>query len=374
MTVSSNKLQKNIITRAAQDAASLQQSLNPAKPLTRENWLALGQSGFLNSCVNEPFGDGQYALTAVLTYEALGKAGLSRSHLFSMGAHLFGCVKAIDNLGTKAQKDLWLPKLCSGQSPGALAFTGLESGSRTDDVGVSYQDGDDIILRGAKTCVTNGPDADIFIVSANRAQNPSGMNLALFLVPAGTDGIKIEPIETQGLRASPMARIVFDDCNISRSQQLGSAGTGALLSVMVWERSCILAGFIGALDKDLQAVTKHFKTTSDKDGPLFRHQSISHKLAQLRADLEAARQTLYYGASVLDNGGDSLLSAATSKLKVSQTLVSGQKALYELMAGRAWQVELGGELGLAEAMQDVMGTLSASGSSNVQLNAIAARM
>jgi len=336
--------------------------IDSTKPLSSNDWLLLGRNGWL-SC--------ETALNTVKTYESLGKAGLSRSHLFSMGAHLFGCTMAIQNLGTKKQKDKWLPELTSGQSVGALAFTGPDKGSRTDDVGASYQDDGDIILRGEKTCVTNGAAADVFVVSANRAENPSGMNLTLFIVPAKTKGLTISPLTTnQGLKASPMARVKFEDCVIPKNNRLGSPGVGALLSVMTWERSCILAGFLGALDRDLEAVTTLFKTRKDQTGPLFRHQSISHKLALIRTDIEASRQLIYHAANCLDQNEDPVLYSALCKQFVSQTLIRASQILCELMAGRAWL----GEMGLAEAMSDMMGVLSASGTSHVQLNAIAARM
>ncbi len=334
------------------------------------DWKEYGSKGRLGLSVSHMSGSGKSALETVKLFENLGREGLSRSHLFSMGAHLFGCAMALDNLGTASQKDQWLPGLTSGETVGALAFTGPDSGSRTDDVGVTYKDGDDIILSGTKTYVTNGPEAGLFIVSANRAEKPSSLNLGLFVVPRNNSGIEITALDTYGLKASSMAKVVFNEVKIPSDYQLGSRGTGGLLSVMVWERSCILAGFLGALEKDLNNATTHFRSTRDKDGPLFRHQGISHVLAQIRADLEAARQTLYHGAQILDEGGDTLKSSAISKLIVSQTLVRGQQKLCELMAGRAWL----GEMDLADALSDVMGVLAASGSSNVQLNAIAARM
>lgn len=334
------------------------------------DWKDLGSNGWLGLCVSHGAGAGKSALETVKIYEDLGRKGRTRSELFSMGAHLLGCAKAIDNLGTDAQKNQWLHGLCKGETIGALAFTGPSSGSRTDDVGVTYQDGDDFILRGAKTCVTNAIEANLFIVSGNRLDNPSSLNLGLFLVPANSNGIDLTPLTATGLKGSSMATVNFDDVRIPSDHQLGARGTGGLLSVMVWERSCILAGFLGALEKDLEAVTSHFRAAQDKGGALFRHQGLSHPLAQIRADLEAARQLLYHGAQVIDEKGDVLKSSSISKLVISQTLLRSQQKLCELMAGRAWL----GELGLAEALADVMGILAASGSSNVQLNAIAARM
>jgi len=337
--------------------------------LTTVGWQYWGRKNWIN-CGEQD----QDPLTKVIGFEALGKAGLSRSHLFSMGAHLFGCAMAIENHGSPQQKSIWLPKLTSGEAVGALALTGKDGGSDTFDVGATFEKtANGFILEGAKTFVTNAPDADVFIVSANERDNPSSLGSTLFIVPADTKNLQIEPMpDITGLKGSPMATVIFDKCELPKDAVLGEVvqGLGLILSIMRWERSCILAGFLGAAERDIVSVTEHFKNTRDVKGLLLRHQAVSHPLAKTRQKLEAARWVMYRSASDLNKGEGQIYYPALSKYTVSETLVEIAVSLNALMAGRAWR----GEMGLAQGLQDVMGTLSASGTNNVQLNAIASQL
>ena len=174
------------------------------------------------------------------------------------------------------------------------------------------------------------------------------------------------------MRSSRMAKINLKDCFLPEDALLGrcGAGMGVTLSIMRWERSCILAGFLGALERDLVRVTSFLCERRDSKGSLMRHQGVSHKLAHIRLRIESARWLMYRAAWDLDHGTGPILYPALSKLSLSQTLVDCGLELQELMAGSGWM----DELGIATALHDVVGTLSASGTSNVQLNIISSQL
>ena len=138
---------------------------------------------------------------------------------------------------------------------------------------------------------------------------------------------------------------------------------------MRYERTCILAGFVGAAERDLAAGVALARERKDDQGPIFRHQAVSHRLARMQCRIESARWQIYRGAWAIDHGNDQILAPATVKLTVSETLVECAMDVLRTFAGAGWL----DEQGVGTALRDVVGTLSASGTSDVQLNLIASR-
>ncbi|NNE57674.1 MAG: acyl-CoA/acyl-ACP dehydrogenase [Hellea sp.] len=374
MDFSLSPSEQKTIDKAKSDAPKLL-GAGPAGQHEAVDFLSWAQYGWAGATIaRNQGGMGLTALSTFLAFEQLGREGLSRSHMFSVGAHLFGCAMAIQNHGTEDQKSTYLQKLASGKMIGALALTGESGGSSSQNLGVNCGFKSDMVtLNGTKKLVTNGPAADVLIVSAQETSSSSGLGSTLFVVPTGHPGIEIEQIQDQaGIKDSPMANITFENYQVSKSAILGSkgGGLGLTLSIMRWERSLILAGFLGAAQRDLNRVFGEFKSRTDNNGALIKHQGIGFKLAECYRQLETARWLAYRCAADLDMDEAPILSPALSKLTISQTIVDVALTLNELMAGQAWQ----GKLGLAEALQDVLGTLSASGTSNIQLNAILSQM
>lgn len=357
----------------AQDSAPLLMSASPeAGGMPRNAWNTWGLEGWLGTCLPEEHGGGgRSAHDTVIGFEALGFHGVARGQLFSVGAHLFGCAKGIAVFGTDQQRTKWCPKLASGDKVGALAFTEPSGGSNLGDCEtIIAQDGDGLILSGKKTHVTNGTDADVFLVLAASEAQPPPFNLTVLLVPRETKGLTVRKIDCAiGLRETAPAEISFTKCSLPTDCVLGSigGGLGVLIGIMGWERTCILAGLLGALERDITNVTAYLGQTRGLAEPPIRHQSVAHSLARMRLRSETARQMLYRGASELDHGKDRLVRPAMVKLAVSEALVDCAVELLRITAGFGWT----GGLGLGQALDDAMGALSASGTSEVQLNMIA---
>ena len=371
MDFSTTKTQAALIDHARQAAKAFDPALAPAG---RGFWPAAGAEGWLGLCLDRDHGgQGLGAVDTVLVAEALGRGGLSRAALFSMGAHLFGCAMALQNHAGPALRAAWLPRLASGAAIGALALTEPQGGSDTGNgrVLVAFDaDGPGLTLTGTKTLVSNGPLADLLVVNATRQGATSALQSSVLAVPTDLPGLRVTPLTGHiGLREAPMAEIHFDNVRLDRDHVLGrpGQGLGILLSVMRWERSCILAGFLGAAERDLVAVTRALSGRQNSRGPLIAQQAVAHALAELRVEQEMARLLLYRGAGALEANEGAVIYPAMAKLAISRALVSSARGLQELMAGAGWL----DEMGLATALTDVMGTLSASGTSHIQLNAIA---
>ncbi|MFN2260280.1 MAG: acyl-CoA dehydrogenase family protein [Parasphingopyxis sp.] len=360
--------QDTLISEAGGFAGRLAAQFGGDPPMTRDVWKFWGAEGWLGVCVPREYGGrGEDLLSAVLAFEAMGRAGVARSQLFAVGAHLFGCCMALVRHGAEAQRSEWLPRLARGEAIGALAFSEPAGGSDLASCETRLESSEEgYRLNGRKSLVTNGALADLFVMLARMPSAPAPLNVSTLLLGRDSPGLTIDPLEaTEGLRHSNQAELAMLGCPVAQADLLGhpGGGMGILLSVMQCERSCILAGFLGALERDLVAVTAHL-TERGASG----HQAVLHRLATIRTRLETARWLMYRAAWGADRGEKPLLHASMSKLTVSTTLVECTKELAELASGEAWK----GRFGLGRALADAIGTLSASGTSHVQLNTIGA--
>lgn len=340
-----------------------------------DEWHHVARGGWTGLCLESPAGGGRSASEAVAGFEALGLAGAQRGALFAVGAHLFGAAKAVENFGTETCRDTWQPQLADGGAVGALALTEPAGGSELTSAQTTLvSDGrDGFVLNGSKTLVTNATSAGLFIVLAREPDAAAPMNVTVVAVPASIPGIRRNPLEGgQGLRGADMGEVWFDQCAVRPDQILGRrrAGLSVVLSMMQWERTCILAGALGALSRDFSLVKQALSARRDARGPLTRHQAVSHGLARIWQRIEAARLMMYRAAWELDQGSDVLLYPALSKLTLSETMLDCSVELQRLMGGAGWA----NAFGLGEAVQDAIAMSVASGTDEIQLNLIASRL
>jgi alkylation response protein AidB-like acyl-CoA dehydrogenase len=341
----------------------------------REAWGACAREGYPGLALPPEWGGrGQGAMTTVGVFEALGRGGADRGLLFALSAHLFGCSVAAARFANGPGQAEWGRRLAQGTAVGALAVTEESAGSSLSGLAtLARPDGSGYRIRGTKTLITNGPAADLFLLLA--AENPGRglMGLTAFLLPRETAGLGIETLDsTLGLAGAPMARLALDDCFLPRESVVGRPGGGfAVLKVAFqWERTCLSAGFLGAAERDLERCLGYVRRRRDAAGPLFERQAVAHRLARLRCRLEAARQLLYRGARAIDLGEDPLLWPAMVKLFVCESLVEAAREVFQTLAGAGWL----DEGGAARAVRDVLALTSASGTSDIMLNTIAARL
>jgi len=334
-------------------------------------WRACAKQGVLGlSLPKKVGGQGVSFLGTTGAFEALGRGGADRGLLFAVGAHLFGCAMSIAKYGSGPQREQYLPDLSNGDVVAALAVTEPACGSSISDMATQAEKTSaGYRLDGTKMFVTNGADASLFLVIASEVAERKAMGLTAFLVPAGTKGLSTEPLPSAGMPLAPMTRVCFERCHVPQEFILGRncGGFAILLAAMQTERTAILAGFLGAAERDLSFCVQRMKQRSDHQGQLYGHQAVAHRLARMKTRIESARWMLYRGAWEVDNGRDSTAWPAMTKYTVSETIVECALEVLRTLAGAGWL----DEFGCASALRDVVGTLSASGTSDTQLNTIA---
>lgn len=348
-------------------------SPHPPDGFDRAAWRALAATGLPRWPLPADWGGRDLCLLDLLrALEALGQGGAERGFLFALGAHLLGAAIPLSRHLNHVQRQQWAEPLASGQLLAALAVTEKSGGS--DPVAMATRaesDGDrGYRISGQKIFVTNAPDADLFLVLASEKPDRGAFGLTAFLIPRETPGLSVNRHSgTLGLQGAPMGAVAFADCQVPAQAVVGGSGAGLRVfsTCMQWERTGILAGLLGAAERDIGRAAARMQEKRDRRGALFEHEAVALRLARMQVRLEGARLLLYRAAWEIDQGRRDLAGAATAKFAASEALVEITLDLVRVTAGEGWI----DPHGLGGGLADVVGTLSASGTSDVQLAIIA---
>ncbi|MGQ0647600.1 MAG: acyl-CoA dehydrogenase family protein [Gemmatimonadaceae bacterium] len=339
----------------------------------RDLWLACGEMGLQGLPVPEVLGGtGLDPLSSTIALEALGYGCRDNGLVFSVCAHLLSCVVPLWKFGSEAQQRAYLPRLCNGTLIGIHAMT--EPGSGSDSFALktrAERDGDGYRINGSKTFISNAPVADVIIVFAltDAAKGYHG-GVTAFLMERGTPGLSAsKKIEKMGMRTSPFGELAFDDVRVPSSAILGSLGGGSAIftHAMDWERILLFAAHVGQMERLLELGVAYARTRHQGGKAVSKYQAVSHKLADLKVQLEAARLLLYRSATRLDKTRAVSFDAAMTKLFVSESLVKGALDVLQVFAGYGYTVEYE----IERELRDALGSKIYSGTSEIQRNIIA---
>ena len=313
-------------------------------------------------------------LTTVLVMEGLGYACKDNGLAFALGAQMLSVQMPILAFGTEAQKRKYLPRLCSGEWIGAHAMSEPESGSDAYGLKTSAtRDGDFYVLNGSKTFVTNAPMADMFLVFATVDSRKGFMGVTAFLVDRDSEGLSVgRSIEKMGLKTAPLAEVFLDGCAVPTGNRLGSEGNGAAIfkDSMEWERGCILASYLGSMERQLESSVEYAKERRQFRKPIGKFQSVANRLVDMKVRMETARLLLYKATWAKQNGGNAAMDTAIAKLYLSEAWVESCLDAIQVRGGYGYMTEVEAERDLRDS---VAGTLY-SGTSEIQRNIIAGQL
>jgi alkylation response protein AidB-like acyl-CoA dehydrogenase len=345
-----------------------------AGEFSREAWRACAEFGIQGLPVPAGLGGGGGdVLTTVLVMEALGYGCRDNGLIFSLNAQMWSIELPLVKFGTPAQQRAWLPGLVSGDLIGVHAMTEPDSGSDAFSMRTrAERAGDDYLLTGTKLYITNAPVADVVLVFAADPGRSRPGNISAFLVGKGTPGFTVSrSLEKMGLRTSPMGEVVLDGCLVPAGSRLGPEGAGMAIfnSSMGWERSCILAGALGAMRRQLEACVAYARERRQFGQAIGKFQGVSGKVADMYLRLEAARLLVYQAAWLAGQGRPAVAEAAAAKLFTSEAWVASSLDAIQVHGAYGYMKEAGIERDLRDA---VAGTIY-SGTSEIQ-RVILARM
>lgn len=338
-------------------------------------WKACAEFGIQGLPVPREYG-GREAdpVTIAITMEALGYVCEDNGLLFALAAQMCSVEAPLVRFGTAEQKAAYLPGLCDGSMIAAHAMSEPESGSDAFSLETTAaRRGSAYVLDGRKCFVTSAPMADLALVFARTDPGKSFAGVSAFLVERGTTGMTLgPPVAKMGLRTVPMGEVFFERCEVPEGQRLGreGAGLGIFNHSMEWERSFILAGAVGTMQRQLEQAIARAKRRRQFGQPIGKFQAVAHRIVDLELRLRTSRLLLYELAWLRSQGKPASIESAMVKLWISEcSLASSLDALF-IHGGIGYL----SETGLERQVRDAVAGCIYSGTSDVQRNIIASRL
>lgn len=221
-----------------------------------------------------------------------------------------------------AQQEQWLRPLAQGKMLGAFCLTEPHAGSDASSLRTTAtRDGDSYVINGVKQFITSGKNADVAIVMAVTDKTAGKRGISAFWVPTSTPGYVVASTEEKlGQHSSDTAQIVFENCRIPAANLIGAEGEGYRIALSGLEggRIGIAAQAIGMARAAFEAALAYAKERQSFDKPLFDHQAVQFRLADMATQIEVARQMTLHAASMKDAGVPCLKEAAMAKLFASE--------------------------------------------------------
>ena len=276
-------------------------------------WQKMGKLGLLGITVSDEYGGSAMGYLAhVVAMEEISRASASVG--LSYGAHSNLCVNQISKNGSHEQKLKYLPKLCSGEHVGALAMS--EPGAGSDVVSMQLKaekKGDVYVLNGNKMWITNGPDANAYVIYAKTDLNAGSRGMTAFIVERDFPGFsRAQKLDKLGMRGSNTCELVFEDCEVPATNILGKEDQGVrvLMSGLDYERTVLSGGPIGIMQACMDIVVPYVHERKQFGQAIGEFQLMQGKLADMYTILNASRAYLYAVARACDRGQESRKDAA----------------------------------------------------------------
>jgi len=268
--------------------------------------------------------------------------------------------------GNEEQKQQFLRPLARGDMLGAFCLTEPHVGSEAGGLRTTaVRDGDEYVLNGVKQFITSGKNGDVAIVMAVTDKAAGKKGISAFLVPTNTPGYVVARIEDKlGQHASDTAQILFENCRIPVTNRIGAKGQGLKIALSGLEggRIGIASQSVGMARAAFEAALKYSKERSSFGQPIFNHQAIQFKLAEMATQIEAARQLIWHAASMRDAGLPCVKEAAMAKLFASEMAERVCSAAIQVHGGYGYVSDFPVE----RIYRDVRVTQIYEGSSEVQ--------
>ena len=291
----------------------------------REALKELAGLGALGMVVPEQWGGaGMDYISLVLALEEIAAGDGATSTIVSVQNSLACGIP--NRYGNHAQKERWLKPLARGEKLGCFCLTEPHVGSDAAALKTTaVRDGDDWVINGVKQFITTGREADVAIVFAVTDKTAGKKGISCFLVPTGfpdyAPGYIIARVEEKmGQKASDTAQILFENCRVPADALLGMEGEGYKIALSNLEagRIGIAAQCLGMARAALEAAVKYAHERETFGKPIFEHQAVNFRLADMATQLEAARQLVWHAASLKDAGRPCLKEASMAKLFASE--------------------------------------------------------
>ena len=304
-------------------------------------WPKLGALGLLGITIPAEYGgSGMGYLAHVVAMEEISRA--SGSIGLSYGAHSNLCTQNLYVNGSEAQRNKYLPGLCSGEAKGALAMS--EAGAGSDVVGSmscrAEKRGDVWIANGSKMWITNGPEADVLVVYMRTAGKQAGSRcMTTFIIERGMKGFSTaQKLDKLGMRGSNTCELLFENCEIPEANVLGAVDQGVkvLMSGLNTERLVLTGGPLGLMQAALDVTLPYVRERRQFDAAIGTFGLMQGKLADMYTALQSSRAFAYQVARDFDAGHCSRADAASCLLHASEAAVQVTLEAIQSLGGNGY--------------------------------------
>ena len=363
---------------AEKEVKPLAQEVDETEEFPRGTVEKMAKNGFLGIPVPKEYGgQGCDPLTYVMCVEELSKVCATTGVIVS--AHTSLCCDPIQTYGTEEQKQKYLVPLAKGEKLGAFGLT--EPGAGTDAQGQQTKavlDGDEYVLNGSKIFITNGKEADIYIIFAitsvvTDAKGRSKKNISAFIVEKGTPGFTFGTKEKKmGIRGSSTYELIFTDCRIPKENMLGKEGKGFGIAMHTLDggRIGIAAQALGIAEGALESTIAYVQERKQFGRPISAFQNTQFQLADMATKVEAAKMLVYKAAMAKATQKVYSVEAAMAKLYAAEVAMEVTTKAVQLHGGYGYTREYDVE----RMMRDAKITEIYEGTSEVQRMVISANI
>jgi len=324
----------------------------------------LGEVGFLGIGIDEEYGgSGGDLLSSCLLMEELGRGDTSVRGIVSVSSGLVA--KSIQSWGSEEQKRRFLPGLCAGDALGCFGLT--EPGTGSDAASLTtraVRDGDDWVISGTKTFITNGTWAETALVFA-RTGGAGPKGITAFLVPTSAEGFQRREIKGKlGLRGQATAELVLDGVRVPDAARLGPEGGGFRIAMTALDkgRISVAAGCVGLARGCLEAAVAYAGQRTQFGKPIASYQLVQEMLAEIAVETDAARLLTWRAADLAERGEKFGTAASMAKLFATEASVKAANQAVQVFGGYGYI----DEFPVGKALRDARVTTLYEGTSQIQ--------
>jgi alkylation response protein AidB-like acyl-CoA dehydrogenase len=296
----------------------------------------MGELGLMGIPIPQVYGGAEMDFTSyIIAINELSRVSATVGVILSV--HTSVGTNPIVYFGTEEQKQKYVPKLAAGEYLGAFCLTEPSAGSDAASLkSRAVRDGDHYVINGSKVFITNGGEADIYVVFAKTDPNLGSKGISAFIVEKNTPGLVIGKDENKmGLHGSRTVQLTFEDMRVPAENLLGQEGEGFKIAMANLDvgRIGIAAQALGIAEAALSAATAYANERIQFGKPIAAQQGIAFKLADMATSVEAAKLLVYRAADLRSRGMKCSLEASMAKLFATRTAVEVATEAIQVFGG-----------------------------------------